>query len=198
MKHTLLIGLISVIGSVMALAVDPGAVAPSFKGTNVKSEAVSLDSFKGKIVVLEWINFGCPFVKKHYQSGNIPKLQKEFADKEVVWLSINSSAEGKQGYMPADKMAAKAKKEGNAATHFVIDADGEIGRAYGAKVTPHMIIIGKDGKVAYNGAMDSKATTKAADVATAEPLFVNALKAVIAGKEVENAKNKPYGCGVKY
>jgi hypothetical protein len=128
----------------------------------------------------------------------MPKLQEEYAAKGVVWITVNSSAEGKQGYLPAAQMAARASKEGSKATHFVVDSSGTIGKAYGALVTPHMIIIDKDGKVAYHGAMDSKATTKEEDIATAEPLFKNALNAVLAGSAVPNAKNKPYGCGVKY
>ncbi len=198
MKNILLTGLLTLAGSVVALAVDPGADAPSFKGTNLKSEEVSLESLKGKVVVLEWVNFGCPFVKKHYSSGNMQKLQKDAAGKDVVWITVNSSAEGKQGYMAPEKMAKKAEEESSAATHFVMDTNGAIGKAYDAKVTPHMIIIGKDGKVAYNGAIDDKPSTNADDIASSEPLFKNALDAVISGKEVKNAKNKPYGCGVKY
>lgn len=157
-----------------------------------------MSSLKDKVVVLEWTNFGCPFVKKHYASGNLPKLQEEYTGKGVVWLTVNSSAEGKQGYLPADEMTKLADKHGCKASHFILDPSGTIGKAYDAKVTPHMIIVGKDGKVAYNGAMDSKASTKADDIATADPLFKNALDAVLAGKEVAQAKNKPYGCGVKY
>jgi hypothetical protein len=179
-------------------AADPGAVAPAFEGTTLKAGKVSLASLKGKVVVLEWVNFECPFVKKHYASGNIPKLQEDYSGKGVVWITVNSAAEGKQGYLPASEMSARATKEGNKASHFVIDASGVIGKAYGAKVTPHMFIINAEGKVAYNGAMDSKGTTKADDIPTAEPLFKNALDAVLAGTEVANAKNNPYGCGVKY
>ena len=198
MKHILLTGLLSLAGALTAVAVEPGAQAPDFKGKNLKSEEVSLESLKGKVIVLEWINFGCPFVKKHYESGNMPMLQKKYTDKDVVWISVNSSAEGKQGHMETEKMAKKAEAEGNAATHFIMDSDGTIGRAYGAEVTPHMIIIGKDGKVAYNGAIDSMATVRVADIETAKPFFANALDSVLAGKPVENAKTKPYGCGVKY
>jgi glutathione peroxidase-family protein len=175
-----------------------GQPAPDFTAKNVKGESVSLADFKGKTVVLEWVNFGCPFVKKHYASGNMPELQKTYAGKGVVWLTINSSAEGKQGYMEPAKMAEEAAKQGNNATHFIMDTDGKIGKAYDAKVTPHMFIIGPDGKLAYDGAIDSKATTEAADVATADKLFVTALDAVLAGKQAPNTKNKPYGCGVKY
>lgn len=193
--HTTLAGAIALI---TAHAAEIGKAAPAFTAKNVKGEAVSLADFKGKTVVLEWANFGCPFVKKHYAGGNLPELQKTYTAKDVVWLTINSSAEGKQGYMEPAKMAEEAAKQGNKASHFIMDTDGKVGKAYDAKVTPHMFIIDKDGNLAYDGAIDSKATTEAADVATADKLFVNALDAVLAGKEVSNAKNKPYGCGVKY
>jgi len=183
---------------IAAVLVAIGQPAPDFTAKDVKGESVSLADFKGKTVVLEWVNFGCPFVGKHYTSGNLPELQKTYTAKDVVWLTINSAAEGKQGYMEPAKMAEEAAKQGNKATHFIMDTDGKVGKAYGAKVTPHMFIIGPDGKLAYDGAIDSKPTTDTADIATAEKLFSNALDAVLAGKEAPNAKNKPYGCGVKY
>lgn len=198
MKRILLSSLFAAAVVSHAHAIEPGSAAPAFEGKDVKSATVSLDSFKGKVVVLEWNNFDCPFVHKHYASGNLPKLQQEYTGKGVVWLTINSAAEGKQGYLPAEEMAKRAEKEGCKASHYLIDSSGTIGRAYDAKVTPHLIIINKEGKVAYNGAMDSKATTEAADIADAEPLFKNALDAVLAGTEVAQAKNQPYGCGVKY
>lgn len=198
MKKLLITGLISAATALGAYAADPGADAPAFELKDLKGNTVSLASLKGKVVVLEWVNFGCPFVKKHYSGGNMQGLQKAAAEKGAVWITVNSSAEGKGGYMPTEKMAAEAEKQGNAAAHFCMDTDGKVGKAYGAKVTPHMFIIDTAGKVAYNGAMDDKATTKAADIEGAEPLFKNALHAVLAGKEVANAKNKPYGCGVKY
>lgn len=180
-----------------ALAVI-GQPAPDFTAKNVKGESVSLADYKGKVVVLEWANFDCPFVKKHYASGNLPKLQETYTSKGVVWLTVNSAAEGKGGYLEPAKMAERATKEGNKATHFLMDTDGKVGKAYGAKVTPHLFIIGKDGKLVYDGAIDSKATTDQADIATADKLFANALDAVLADKPVTNAKNQPYGCGVKY
>jgi len=179
-------------------AAEIGKSAPAFTAKNAKGEAVSIADFKGKTVVLEWVNYGCPFVKKHYASGNLPELQKTYTAKDVIWLTVNSSAEGKQGYMEPAKMLEEATKQGNKATHFIMDTDGKIGKAYDAKVTPHMFIIDKNGDLVYDGAMDSKASTDAEDVTTAEKFFVNALDAVLAGKEVTNAKNKPYGCGVKY
>jgi len=193
--YTVLAGAFSLIS---AFAADVGKPAPAFSGKNLKGEAVSLSDLKGKIVVLEWVNFDCPFVKKHYASGNIPKLQQEYTAKDVVWISINSSAAGKQGNYSAADMAARAEKDGNKASQFLLDPQGTIGKAYDAKTTPHLFIINKDGVLVYNGAIDSKKSTDAADIAVADKLFANALDAVIAGKEVTNAKNEPYGCGVKY
>jgi glutathione peroxidase-family protein len=193
--HTAIAGAIALITS---HAAEIGKPAPDFTAKNVKEESVSLADLKGKTVVLEWVNFGCPFVKKHYAGGNFQELQKTYTAKGVVWLTINSAAEGKQGYMEPAKMAEEAAKQGNKASHFIMDTDGKVGKAYDAKVTPHMFIISPDGKLAYDGAIDSKPTTEATDIATAEKLFANALDAVLAGKEVSNAKNKPYGCGVKY
>lgn len=198
MKKLLITGLVFAATVLSIHAADPGTAAPAFELKDLKGNAVSSEALKGKVVVLEWVNFGCPFVKKHYSGGNMQGLQKTAAQKGAVWITINSSAEGKGGYMPAGKMAAEVKKQGNAATHFCMDTDGKVGKAYGAKVTPHMFIIDAAGKVAYNGAIDSKASTKASDIEGSDPLFKNALHAVIGGKEVANAKNKPYGCGVKY
>lgn len=198
MKNILCTTLVGAFGLVASHAAEINQPAPEFTAKNVKGESVSLADFKGKVVVLEWVNYDCPFVKKHYAGGNIPSLQESYAAKDVVWLTVNSAAEGKQGYHEPSKMAELAAKQGNKATHFIMDTDGKVGKAYDAKVTPHMFIISKDGKLVYDGAIDSKATTKTEDVATADKLFVNALDAVLSGKEVANAKNKPYGCGVKY
>ena len=184
--------------AIVAALAAIGQPAPDFTAKSVKGESVSLSDFKDKVVVLEWVNFGCPFVKKHYASGNMPKLQQTYTDKGVVWLSINSSAKGKQGYLEPAEMADLAAENGSKASHFLMDTDGKIGRIYGAKVTPQMYIIDQGGTLVYDGAIDSKATTDAKDITTAEPLFANALDAVLAGKSVPNAKNKPYGCGVKY
>lgn len=198
MKNILYSTVVGALALAATHAAEIGKPAPGFTARNVKGEEVSLADFKGKIVVLEWVNFECPFVKKHYASGNMPSLQEACAAKDAVWLTINSAAEGKQGYHEPAKMAEEATKQGNKASHFLMDADGKVGKAYDAKVTPHMFIIDKEGKLVYDGAMDSKATTAVADVETADKLFVNALDAVLAGKEVADAKNKPYGCGVKY
>jgi alkyl hydroperoxide reductase subunit AhpC len=190
-----LAGLITISSS---FASEVGKPAPDFSAKSAKGTEVSLAAYKDKVVVLEWVNFECPFVKKHYSSKNMQTLQAAYAEKGVVWLTINSSAESKQGYLAADKILEKATAEGSKATEIIVDADGKIGKAYDAKVTPHMMIIGKDGKLAYSGAIDSNPSTKAEDVPGADKLFANALDAVLAGKEVTNPANKPYGCGVKY
>jgi hypothetical protein len=192
----------SIAGAVLfstAFAKEVGEPAPSFTAESLKGDTVSLSDLKGKTVVLEWVNFDCPFVKKHYGSGNMSSLQETYGGKDdVVWITVNSSAEGQQGYAEKDAMIERASKEGNKATHFIMDTDGTIGKAYDAKVTPHMFIINKEGTLVYSGAMDSMKTTDQADVEKADKLFVKALDATLEGKEVENARNEPYGCGVKY
>lgn len=198
MKTILLSAIAGAFALVSVTAAEIGKAAPDFTAKDLKGEVVSLADLKGKIVVLEWVNFDCPFVNKHYSSGNMQKLQADAAAKDVTWITVNSAAENKEGHADNAKMAALAKEKGNKAGHFVMDSSGTIGKAYGAKVTPHMFIINKEGKLAYDGAIDSKATTDNADVATADKYFANALGAVQNGKEVENAKNQPYGCGVKY
>lgn len=181
-----------------SFASEIGKEAPAFTAMNTVGEEVSLSDYKNKVVVLEWVNFDCPFVKKHYSGKNMQSLQAAYTEKEVVWITVNSSAEGKQGYLEASKLGEKAAAEGSKATQIILDTDGSIGKSYDAKVTPHMMIIAADGTLAYSGAIDSKKSTDAADVDSADKLFANALDAVLAGKEVANAKNEPYGCGVKY
>ncbi|MES2660244.1 MAG: redoxin family protein [Verrucomicrobiota bacterium] len=198
MKSIILPALIGAFALISATAAEIGQGAPAFNAKDINGKAVSLGELRDKVVVLEWVNFGCPFVKKHYASGNMQKLQADYEAKGVVWITVNSAAKGKEGYLETAKMAEVAKENGNKATHFVIDDDGKIGKAFGAKVTPHMFIINKEGMLAYDGAIDSKATTEKDDLASADKLFANALDAVLAGKEVANAKNQPYGCGVKY
>ena len=200
MKQNTFLGAVlgAMICSATAWAAEPGDAAPAFTVKNVKGEEVSLAKQKGKVVVLEWVNYECPFVKKHYGSGNIPKLQEKYTGKDVVWITVNSSAEGQQGYLAADDLAARSAKEGNKASQIVLDTDGTVGKAYGAKTTPQLVVIDKEGKVAYNGAIDSKATTEAADIASADSYISAALDSVLAGKTVDKAKTQPYGCGVKY
>ena len=198
MKSLISATLAGVLAITTSYAAEIGKAAPAFTAKNVKGEAVSLSDYKDKVVVLEWTNFDCPFVTKHYSAKNMQKLQADYTGKDVVWLTVNSSAEGKQGYLEASKLGEKTMAEGSKATQVIVDTDGAVGKAYDAKVTPHMMIIAKDGTLAYSGAIDSNPSTEAADIEGADKLFANALDAVMAGTEVQNAKNEPYGCGVKY
>ncbi len=198
MKSLLITTLIGAAALVTATAAEIGQSAPAFEAKDLNGKTVSLSELKDKVVVFEWVNFGCPFVKKHYGSGNMQKLQADYTAKGVVWIAVDSAAKGKEDDQEASKMAKIAKENGDKSTHFILDMDGKIGKAFGAKVTPQMFIVNKEGTLVYSGAIDSKATTNQEDVATADKLFANALDAVLAGKEVVNAKNQPYGCGVKY
>jgi peroxiredoxin len=175
-----------------------GKAAPAFELKNSSGKAVRLDSFRGKYVVLEWVNFECPFVKKHYNSGNMQQLQKSYTEKGVVWLTICSSAKGKQGYMTETGARDMAKERGAASTHFLLDPKGTVGKAYGAKTTPNMFVIDPKGILVYNGAIDDKPSTDKADVPGATNYVVAALDQSMAGKEVETPATQPYGCSVKY
>ncbi|MFQ3671117.1 MAG: thioredoxin family protein [Verrucomicrobiia bacterium] len=179
-------------------AVEIGKPAPDFTLVDSNGQSHSLSDFKGKVVVLEWLNHGCPFVVKHYESKNMQNLQKEYTEKGVVWLSIVSSAEGKQGFMtPEETNKAKAEK-GAAPTAVLLDTDGKVGRLYGAKVTPEMFIINAEGILVYHGAIDSIRSTKVEDVAKAENYVKAALDEILAGKPVTTAQTQAYGCTVKY
>ena len=183
-------------------AVNPGEAAPAITLPSAAGETVNLSDFKGKTVVLEWINFGCPFVKKFYSGGDMQKYQADAKADDIVWLSINSSAEGKQGNYSAADLGPVLKDHKWAGTAYLLDTDGAVGKAYGAKTTPHMYIVQVDdagkGTVVYAGGIDSKKSVKAADIASAEPYVINALTEIKAGKAVSNASTQPYGCSVKY
>lgn len=186
--------------SLNAFALNPGDIAPDFSLVNQDGKQVKLSDFKNKIVVLEWFNHGCPYVKKHYAAGNMQATQKAYANNEyVVWLSIISSAKGKQGYL-ADSKAVKDKlKEiGSSANHMLRDIDGKIGQSYGAKTTPHIYIVGFDGKLAYVGAMDSIASSDKADIKQAKNYVLSAVSKLLLKEKPSPAKTRPYGCGVKY
>ncbi|HEX8281531.1 MAG TPA: redoxin domain-containing protein, partial [Chthoniobacterales bacterium] len=170
MKQKLLIAALTCFAASLSFAeeVKVGAEAPNFTLKDSSGKTHSLSDYKGKFVVLEWFNEGCPFVKKHYSSGNMQKLQKEYTGKDVVWLSINSSAEGEQGHVTpesAPKTIADWKMD---STKLLLDGDGKVGKMYGAKTTPHMFVIDKAGKLVYQGAIDSKPTPNTADLEGAE------------------------------
>ena len=184
----------------LSAAVEIGKAAPDFKLTGDDGKAHSLADYKGKTVVLEWVNEGCPFVKKHYhQSGNMPALQKKYTDKGVVWLSIVSSGEGMQGHWasPAEAAEFKTAQKG-AMTAILLDPEGTVGQAYGAKTTPHMYIVDKAGKLAYQGAIDNIASAKAKDIPKATNWVAQALDELAAGKAVSVSQTRSYGCSVKY
>jgi peroxiredoxin len=182
----------------IAFAVAPGQQAPDFTLTDSQGQKRTLSSFKGKYVVLEWTNAGCPFVKKHYDSGNMQKLQKAYTAKNVVWLSINSSAPGKEGHVTAEEENAVLKKAGAAPTAALLDSDGKVGKLYGAKTTPHMFVISPKGEVIYAGAIDSNSSADPETISGAENYVSSALDAALAGKAIKAAQTKPYGCSVKY
>ena len=175
-----------------------GQPAPEFTLTDSNGQSHKLSDFKGKFVVLEWLNHGCPFVVKHYESGNMQNLQKEYTGKDVVWLSIVSSAPGKQGHMsPEETNKAKAEK-GSAATAVLLDEDGTVGKLYDAKVTPELYVINPAGVLVYSGAIDDKKSTDPADVAGAKNYVKQALDEAMAGKPVSEPSTTAYGCSVKY
>jgi peroxiredoxin len=184
--------------AVSVLALESGQPAPDFSLQDINGKPVSLAKLRDKVVVLEWINHGCPFVKKHYDSGNMQALQKEFTAKGVQWLSICSSAEGKQGHMKAVEWRKVAKEKGGAATAILLDDWGKVGTLYGAKTTPHMFIIDPKGILIYQGAIDDTPSADPADVKGAVNYVRSALDEALAGKPVSTSTTKPYGCGVKY
>lgn len=175
-----------------------GEPAPDFTLTDSEGSEHSLSDFEGKYVILEWINFDCPFVRKHYDSGNMQQLQKSYSDTGVVWLSVCSSAEGKQGYFAGEELDERIEKEGSNAAAYLIDESGEVGRMYGAKTTPHMYIINPKGTLIYAGGIDDKPSTDTDDIATAKNYVTLAMDAAMAGEEVPVKTSKPYGCSVKY
>ncbi len=180
-------------------AATVGQPAPAFTLTDLDGKTHSLADFKGKTVVLEWVNPECPFVVKHYEkSGNLPATQKAATADGVVWLLVNSAAPGKQGDYDADKAKAWLAKNHAAATAYLRDADGKVGKAYGAKTTPHIFVINAEGALVYAGAIDSKRSTNAEDIAGAENYAKNALADLKAGRPVATPATQPYGCGVKY
>lgn len=192
--------------SAACLAAAPAALAsvelnkpaPAFTALGADGKPLALDAYKGKTVVLEWTNHECPYVKKHYESGNIPGLQQDAAAKGVVWLQVLSSAPGKQGHVdgPTAQKLNGARKAVPAAT--VLDPDGKVGKLYGAQTTPHIFIVNPAGLLVYKGGIDSIASASKDDLAKAENYVSAALGAIGAGKPVEKASTKPYGCAVKY
>ncbi len=177
---------------------EVGKAAPGFTLPDQHGNQHSLSDFKGKYVILEWLNHGCPFVVKHYRSGNMQKLQKQFTDDGVIWLSIISSAPGKQGHMTGEEIIAYNEANNVAATGVLLDPEGTVGRAYDAKRTPEMFIINPEGVIVYHGAIDSDSGRGVDSIKNAENYVIKAMKELKAGKEVSTPITRPYGCTVKY
>lgn len=183
-----------------AAAPATGTAAPVFTGVTSNGETISLSDFAGKTVVLEWTNDGCPFVKKHYADppSNMQTLQKSAASDDIVWISVISSAKGEQGYADGARANELTASRGAAPAHVVLDEPGTIGKLYGAKTTPHMFIVSPDGKLVYDGAIDSISSAKVDDIGKATNYVTAALADLGAGKPVATPVTKPYGCAVKY
>lgn len=204
-RQTWKLGATLVAAAALALAVvmpvtaaKVGDKAPDFSVTDSNGKTHTLADFKGKWVVLEWHNQGCPYVKKHYGSGHMQKLQKEWTAKGVVWLTVISSAKGQQGYVTREQANAYLAEQKAAPSAVLLDPMGTMGMAYAAKTTPHMYVISPDGVLLYNGAIDDKPTTDVADVPGATNYLNAALNEAMAGKAVSMPATKPYGCSVKY
>lgn len=179
-------------------AAHVGQPAPNFIAADARGKPVRLSDFRGKTVVLEWNNPGCPFVQKHYDSGNMQKTQAAALRQGAVWLTINSGAPGKQGHMTGAEALAFEKREKAQATAYLLDPKGIVGKLYEARTTPHMYVIDPRGTLVYAGAIDDKPTADVADIKTARNHVLAALADMQAGKPVAVASSKPYGCAVKY
>ncbi len=175
-----------------------GQPAPAFTVTDTAGKAVSLADFKGRTVVLEWVNPGCPYVRKHYDSANMQATQKGAADKGAVWLAVNSTHPSHYDYRKPADLAAWMQSQKAAATHTLMDGDGKVGRAYGARTTPHMYIVDAKGTLVYAGGIDDKPSSNPADTKTARNHVSAALADIAAGRPVAQAATRPYGCSIKY
>lgn len=181
-----------------AQAPRAGGAAPNFTATDSRGHSETLSNFRGKFVVLEWHNSGCPYTKKHYDSGNMQALQKEWRARGVVWFTVISSAAGQQGYMTAPAENEYLAKMHADPTAVVLDADGKVGHLYDAKTTPQMLVINPSGRIIYDGAIDNRPTTDESDIKGADNYVTDTLMAAMAGRPVAVTHTRPYGCSVKY
>jgi peroxiredoxin len=175
-----------------------GSPAPQFTATDSHGQSHSLDQYRGKFVVLEWHNQGCPYTRKHYVSGSMQSLQKEWTAKGVVWFTVISSAQGEQGYVTDSQENAYLAQMHADPSAVLIDADGKLGHLYGAKTTPEMYVIDPQGKLIYEGAIDDRPTPDTSDIKGADNYLNDALTEAMAGKSVLKSYTRPYGCSVKY
>lgn len=181
-----------------AFALKPGEQAPDFKGTDSNGKTQTLAQYRGKYVVLEWTNRDCPYTRKHYASGNMEALQKQWTAKGVVWLTVISSAPGEQGYATAAQENEYLEKMHAAPTAVVLDPSGGIGRLYDAKTTPNMFVVDPSGKLVYEGAIDDQPTPDPASLKDARNFVSAALEQSMSGQPVATPVTRPYGCSVKY
>jgi peroxiredoxin len=181
-----------------ALAAKVGELAPNFTATDSHGKTQKLSDYKGKLVVLEWHNQSCPYTRKHYESGNMQRLQKEWTGKGVVWFTVISSGTGKQGYVTADEENAYLAKQQASPTAALLDPKGEVGHLFSAKTTPHMFVIDTNGILVYDGAIDDDDSSDPSAVKDAKNYVATALTESLAGKPVLQATTRPYGCSVKY
>lgn len=201
MKTKLLLTAITTLAASALYAADVppvGSAAPEFSAPDANGKTQSLSEYKGKYVVLEWFNPECPFVKKHYGSDNMQKLQAEYTGKGVVWLTIDSNAPGTAGNITADQAKKIIDSWKTKQTALLLDPESKVAKLYGAKNTPNMVIIGPDGKIVYEGAIDSKATPNPADIPTSTNYVKAALDQALGGKAISNAQTRPYGCHITY
>lgn len=197
LRYSLLtLGVVSLLTLVHAATV--GSPAPGFTALDSNNKPQSLADYKGKFVVLEWHNQGCPYTKKHYESGNMQRLQKEWTSKGVVWLTIISSAPGTQGFVTPTQENEYVAKMNAAPTAVLMDPAGTLGRLYAAKTTPHMFIVDPSGTLIYNGAIDDHPTSDASDIPRSKNYVSVALSQAMGGKPVSEPATRPYGCSVKY
>ena len=195
---TMLVALVLCAVPPLICAAKVGEAAPDFTATASNGKTFRLSDHRGKYVVLEWHNNGCPYVGKHYNSGNMQRLQKQWTSRGAVWFTILSSAPGKQGYVTAPEENSYLKQVNATPTAVLLDPDGSLGHLYDAKTTPHMFIINPQGVLIYNGAIDDRPTTDVADVNGAKNYVSTALDEAMSGKPVSVATSRPYGCSVKY
>jgi thioredoxin-related protein len=193
LRACILLGLIA-----SAFAVKVGEPAPGFTAVDSNSKQQRLSDYKGKFVVLEWHNQGCPYTKKHYESGNMQRLQKDWTAKGVVWLTVISSAPGTQGFVTPSQENDYLKTMNATPTAVLMDSGGSLGHLYAAKTTPHMFIVDPNGTLIYNGAIDDHPTSDQSDIANSKNYVSSALQQATGGKPVAEAATRPYGCSVKY
>lgn len=175
-----------------------GAAAPDFQLKDATGKETLLSQFRGRIVVLEWFNPNCPFVKKFYSARDMQRFQKKVRDQGAVWLTINSNAEGKPGYISQEDASEAASSMGLEPTALLLDPKGTVGRMYGARTTPHLFVVNPTGTLVYAGAIDSTPSTDSGDIESATNYVLNAVDAVAKGRDFDPVSTEPYGCSVKY